>query len=636
MNRCQYFIFLFFVYFILLHSGGFFSNEGPSHDANLHAIDTWRDALHNLTFAGNATRPTYPEEVQRNLTRLLAVTDQPHVYYESLSASFRGPVNFHNLTGPNATASVDANGDDGEATFPGSPNGHEMRLELKALDTTDKSVARITGSMLLRRPTGLDGYRLNGFHFRRNGTMYLTAAEHRNITDLLEVVKVMPTNATFATAQNLTTEVYTQRLLEAMLVTDEYDDSEELNSTTRCRYDTYIQLTPVSKGIDHSALAELEEELRRPTGQSTIPMPALTASLLMYSPACGTQFTTDPNAPLTGLKAEYFETQSIRFAGLAIVVGFLHVLATIRQLDHTLTPSGIAKVAYGTVSLQTLTDAYILVFLLSLATASARVYLAFTAAAFFTFSLASTFEMRYLLIIWKVQQPESGGPAFSEGQIVGPLYLRFASYFMAGLALIYLTADLVTDLQRFTLRAFIVVLFSFWWPQIYRNVRRGSSHALDWRYIGTVSVGRLFYPLYAFGCPVSIFSDHVYPEVYYLVPYVALQVFLLAVQDYWGARFFLPARCLPPTYNYHPLLPPLDAEAAAGGRGGEEGSSHGTARTCAICMLPVDTSAPPSQLLGRTVYMVTPCHHIFHTDCLQTWIRTKLECPVCRAPLPPV
>ena len=34
--------------------------------------------------------------------------------------------------------------------------------------------------------------------------------------------------------------------------------------------------------------------------------------------------------------------------------------------------------------------------------------------------------------------------------------------------------------------------------------------------------------------------------------------------------------------------------------------------------------------------MVTPCHHIFHTSCLEGWMVHKLQCPVCRCPLPPV
>jgi hypothetical protein len=49
---------------------------------------------------------------------------------------------------------------------------------------------------------------------------------------------------------------------------------------------------------------------------------------------------------------------------------------------------------------------------------------------------------------------------------------------------------------------------------------------------------------------------------------------------------------------------------------------------CVVCM---DTVTFP-RLRGD--YMVTPCGHIFHVDCLQPWLAQKLECPTCRLQLP--
>lgn len=88
---------------------------------------------------------------------------------------------------------------------------------------------------------------------------------------------------------------------------------------------------------------------------------------------------------------------------------------------------------------------------------------------------------------------------------------------------------------------------------------------------------------------------------------------------------------LPERYNYHPILPNEDEEThldvkVVGVNASEEGESsggqsrHSPGRDCAICMLPVNATSQGSaglQALGRAGYMVTPCHHLFHTECLE-------------------
>lgn len=72
---------------------------------------------------------------------------------------------------------------------------------------------------------------------------------------------------------------------------------------------------------------------------------------------------------------------------------------------------------------------------------------------------------------------------------------------------------------------------------------------------------------------------------------------------------------------------------ADGGEGGEgaEGldieEGGVVATTCVICM--------DRLRVVRGEYMVTPCDHVFHKACLQQWMAVKLECPTCRAVLPP-
>lgn len=84
-------------------------------------------------------------------------------------------------------------------------------------------------------------------------------------------------------------------------------------------------------------------------------------------------------------------------------------------------------------------------------------------------------------------------------------------------------------------------------------------------------------------------------------------------------------------------VPPLEVLQAAGlqeeapptDEAGAATAAPGTrAVTCAICMCEVDFPVAGAE------YMVTPCNHLFHKECLAQWLNQKLECPVCRHMLP--
>jgi hypothetical protein len=37
-----------------------------------------------------------------------------------------------------------------------------------------------------------------------------------------------------------------------------------------------------------------------------------------------------------------------------------------------------------------------------------------------------------------------------------------------------------------------------------------------------------------------------------------------------------------------------------------------------------------SKNINNLPYMITPCKHVFHSDCLEEWFKMKKECPSCR------
>jgi hypothetical protein len=60
------------------------------------------------------------------------------------------------------------------------------------------------------------------------------------------------------------------------------------------------------------------------------------------------------------------------------------------------------------------------------------------------------------------------------------------------------------------------------------------------------------------------------------------------------------------------------------------GPTTDTPPTCSICWSPVGTST-----VERPTTKLPKCHHLFHSDCAETWLKTKNSCPLCRSPVVP-
>jgi len=160
---------------------------------------------------------------------------------------------------------------------------------------------------------------------------------------------------------------------------------------------------------------------------------------------------------------------------------------------------------------------------------------------------------------------------------------------------------------------FLVMMYSFWVPQIWCNVNRDSNHALIPQYVLGITLTRSLLPLYFYGCPNNfVHAEPSFGLTLFVACWLIVQVVILFVQDRFGPRFFIPKQFLPAKYDYgHAVNLPT-----------------GETLECVICMNSVD--------LAMKDYMVTPCDHVFHEACLLQWLNQKMECPTCRGALPNV
>jgi Ring finger domain len=272
---------------------------------------------------------------------------------------------------------------------------------------------------------------------------------------------------------------------------------------------------------------------------------------------------------------------------------------------------------------------------------------------------------------------------------VAMLHLRFyVALFGAFLAFFYAG-------EKFRI-PYNLALYSFWVPQIVLNVITEAKRPMHHYYIYGMSLTRLVAPLYIFAEPNN-FLKEVYPEsptdyqlCQLLVLWVGFQTAVLIAQGKYGARFMIPARFLPPKFDYSRPIPPSllppgitqeiapespphrDSEPPQsiqesqsllpndqvvlnrhttgvttrnrikGSRARQETSmttetvlndtsAHAACHTidCVICYNSIDVH-------NRRGYMLAPCDHIFHKDCLMEWMNVKMECPVCRTELPSI
>jgi transmembrane E3 ubiquitin-protein ligase len=125
-------------------------------------------------------------------------------------------------------------------------------------------------------------------------------------------------------------------------------------------------------------------------------------------------------------------------------------------------------------------------------------------------------------------------------------YFIITKYFYVSvLSLFILTSWLST--HQVLIFILILLLHSFWIPQIYRNVMRGVRKALGWRYVLGMTISRgsmaLWLIWYQKGDWVFLWESDDAEAIWgwSLLGWLWFQVLVLLAQEIFGPRFFVPA-----------------------------------------------------------------------------------------------
>ena len=183
---------------------------------------------------------------------------------------------------------------------------------------------------------------------------------------------------------------------------------------------------------------------------------------------------------------------------------------------------------------------------------------------------------------------------------------------------------------------FIIVNSLIFLPQIFHNTYEGIKPNFYFSYISTIAMSQ-FYIIYYKGCPENILR--ISPSLWCCIGVaisLTLQILFLYIQHKRGARFFIPKRCI---LGYHNYIEEIEFDL----------NTRLMVEDCTICLLPLCDEPGtvddfeggknlPMHVENKVVkkIMRTPCNHMFHISCLETWMEQKMECPIDRSKLPPL
>ena len=269
----------------------------------------------------------------------------------------------------------------------------------------------------------------------------------------------------------------------------------------------------------------------------------------------------------------------------------------------------------------------------------------FLMPSFALFILFAGFLLRILFLSWK-----SRNNNINDMTVFRKKLLKFYLIFYVVLFL-----SLVSIQLWYTYFILTCLLFCYQWiSQIIYSARSGTRPPMPYSYIFCVSLFKIFISFYLKGYSNNIFGYRPsYLKAFIISLLVGIEGFILVFQKFLGPKFFIPAKFRKKGFCYYKDI--------------NEISENDKEQECVICLDKIENIVNMNNNLNEVIgstenknvkmlkkklldwseklknktklrlpYMVTPCHHVFHSSCLESWLEIKNECPCCRQKIPPL
>jgi hypothetical protein len=261
------------------------------------------------------------------------------------------------------------------------------------------------------------------------------------------------------------------------------------------------------------------------------------------------------------------------------------------------------------------------------------------------FCLFSIFLLRILFFAWRARNIDL---IYRDIRLFKKKLIRF---YLSFYIVLFFTLTSVKIWYSFFIMTFLLFAAT-WIGQIIYSAKMGTKPPMSYSYIFFVSIFKMIIPIYLKCYSSSIFSFRPnYLKVIILDGILFIEAIILSLQKLIGPKFFLTKKYKQPKYDYF--------------RKKSEISEADLEQECVICLENIGKINEDNEIdinnkkdknekfnfekyindLVKKLqnknnsdkpYMVTPCHHIFHSRCLELWLEQKNECPYCRSKIPPL
>ena len=258
------------------------------------------------------------------------------------------------------------------------------------------------------------------------------------------------------------------------------------------------------------------------------------------------------------------------------------------------------------------------------------------------FCLFSFFLLRILFFSWRARNIDL---IYRDSQLFKRKLIQF--YLSVYILLIFTMASLKIWYSYFIMTFFL--FFGTWLGQIIYSAKKGTKPSMPHSHIFLVTIFKAFVPIYLKCYPNSIFSFKPnYLKAFILDIVLIFEAIILSLQKLLGPKFFLTKKYKQPKFDYYKQENEIDEKTKN--------------QECVICLENIgkisqfeeskenteNTKFNLEKFLEDLIkkykhrnrnkgpYMITPCHHVFHSKCLEIWLEQKNECPYCRQRIPPL